>query len=173
MRGVRKALPILIVVLALLATQAGLGRGTAAWCKGSALTAHFAAVRGSEGAGNIVYKLTLRNHSSSSCSLRGLPVASLRGRTGKKLPTTVTAASQGALIGVLVTVAPGQTAFENARFSPDVPGVGEKTIGACEPKAYSLVVTPTGGGTTTAKIAPPTSVCEHGRLQFSAYARQS
>ena len=77
----------------------------------------------------------------------------------------------GALTAILVTLRPGQSTRATARFSPDVPGVGEQTVGRCEPVAYSFRVTGQGGGTTTVKILPPTSVCEHGRLLFSAYGR--
>jgi hypothetical protein len=28
-----------------------------------------------------------------------------------------------------------------------------------------------GGGSTTVKISPPTSVCEHGRMFFSGYTQ--
>jgi hypothetical protein len=72
---------------------------------------------------------------------------------------------------VLVTLNPGQSTRATARFSPDVPGPGEQTLGRCEPIAYSFRVTGQGGGTTSAKVLPPTSVCEHGRLLFSAYGR--
>jgi hypothetical protein len=72
---------------------------------------------------------------------------------------------------VLVRIAPGKAARATARFSPDVPGVGEQTIGACEPKAYTLRVVLEGGGTANARLAPATPVCEHGTMSFSAYTR--
>jgi hypothetical protein len=128
-------------------------------------------VPNSEGAGNISYALRLKNTSKASCSVTGLPQGQLLGRRGGKLPTHVRAAFPGALAAVLVTLRPGQSTRATARFSPDVPGVGEGTIGRCEPVAYSFRVTGQGGGTTTVKMLPPTSVCEHGRLLFSAYGR--
>jgi hypothetical protein len=44
--------------------------------------------------------------------------------------------------------------------------------GPCEPKAYWFRVTAPGGGTTTVKVLPPTPVCEHGTLSFSAYSKR-
>jgi hypothetical protein len=141
-------------------------------CTGAQLHGTFAAVPGSAGAGNISYKLTLKNISTSPCSITGLPVAQLLGKHGGKLPTHVQAASKGMLTAIFVRLQPGQSTKATARFSPDVPGTGEPVSGTnCEPVAYSLRVTAPGGGTTTAKILPPTSVCEHGRLMFSGYGR--
>jgi hypothetical protein len=128
-------------------------------------------VYGSAGAGNIVYKLTLKNTSSTPCTVSGLPQGELLGKTRTKLPTHVRAAHANQLTAVLVTFAPGDSASATARFSPDVPGTGEQTIGRCEPKAYWFRVRAPGGGTTTVKLAPPTSVCEHGTLSFSAYKK--
>ena len=165
-------LTVLLAAAALAAAGSAGARTSAAFCKGAQLTGTFAAVPGSAGAGNIVYKLTLRNRSQSTCSLTGLPSAQLLGKTGKRLPTRVRAAFPGALTAILVTLAPGQASHATARFSPDVPGPGEPVSkGACEPKAYALRVALQAGGTTTAKITPATPVCEHGTLSFSAYGR--
>jgi hypothetical protein len=129
----------------------------------------FAAIPGSAGAGNISYRLVLRNRSSADCDLTGLPSARLLGATGRPLPTNVKPAFPGALAAVLVRLAPGAKTKASARFSPDVPGVGETTSGRCEPVAHWLRVNGQGGGTVKVKVTPPTSVCEHGRLLFSAY----
>jgi hypothetical protein len=77
-------------------------------------------------------------------------------------------AHPGALTAVLVRLRLGATAKATARFSPDVPGPGEPVGKTCEPKAYRLRVTPNGGGTLTVPIQPPTPVCEHGGMSFSA-----
>jgi hypothetical protein len=156
----------------LLAADAAQGRtAKIVFCKGTQLAGSFKVVPGSAGAGNIVYRLTLTNTSASKCSLTGLPVVQLLGRTGKDLPTHVRAAFPNALTAILVTIAHGRSTHANARFSPDVPGVGEQHPGACEKTSYSMRITAKGGGTTTVKVAPPTPVCERGQLQFSAYGR--
>jgi hypothetical protein len=165
---VRRLAALAFVLVAATAAAAGAAR-TEALCRGSQLEGAFAVVPGSAGAGNISYRLVLRDSSTVPCRLSGLPSARLLGKTGKPLPTTVRAAFPGALTAVLVRLAPGQKAKATARFSPDVPGVGETTAGRCEPLAYRLRVNAQGGGTTTVRITPPTSVCEHGRLNFSAY----
>ncbi len=151
---------------------AAFGHRDADRCTGSQMKGGFAVVRGSAGAGNIVYKLTLKNVSTTMCTLTGLPQGQLLGRTGAKLPTHIHAANPGALAAILVRLVPGDTTYATARFSPDVPGPGEQTPGRCEPVAYKLRVNGQGGGTSTAAIAPPTSVCEHGALAFTAYSHK-
>ena len=166
----------MLVCIALLATlvACGAGRGASrtSFCTGGQLSGTFAVVPGSAGAGNIVYALVLRNRSSSTCRLTGLPVVRLLGRTARPLPTHVTPAFRGALTAVLVTLAPGQRAKATARFSPDVPGPGEPTAGKqCEPTAFWLRVVARVGGATTVRVKPPTPVCEHGGLQFFVYTK--
>jgi Protein of unknown function (DUF4232) len=160
-------LGVLLAALAAVST-AGAARDVAR-CRGAQLAGSFAAVPGSPGAGNITYKLKLRNTSSSACTLTGLPAGRLLGRHRGPLPTHVRAAFPGGLTAPLVTLAPGRSAHATARFSPDIPGPGEQTLGRCEPVAYWFRVAGQGGGTATVKLAPPTSVCEHGQLMFSAY----
>jgi hypothetical protein len=136
-------------------------------CTAAQLAGTFRVVPGSAGAGNIVYALRLRNTSSTRCFVTGIPGLSLLDRRGKSLPTHISPAHPGALMAVRVDLAPGKTATATARFSPDVPGKGEQAIGQCEPKAYTLRVTPNGGGTLRAPIQPPTPVCEHGGMTWS------
>lgn len=139
-------------------------------CRGAQLAGTFSVVRGSAAAGNISYRLVLRNVSTSECTVTGLPQGRLLGKTGKALPTHVRAAFPGALTAVLVHLAPGARTKATARFSPDVPGPGEPTSGMnCEPVAYWFRVALDGGGTTKVKLSPVTPVCEHGQLLFSAY----
>ncbi|HEY0416856.1 MAG TPA: DUF4232 domain-containing protein [Gaiellaceae bacterium] len=163
-------------LLALTAVAAAAVAATAsaapsfASCTGTQLAGTFSAVKGSAGAGNITYELTLRNVSKRLCVVTGLPQGRLLGKSGKALPTHVKAAFPGALAAVLVRLAPGAKTFATARFSPDVPGPGEPRAGTnCEPKAWFFRVTGQGGGTTKVKVVPATPVCEHGRLLFSAY----
>jgi hypothetical protein len=169
----KRLITLLAVVLAAVASSAAVARSNAS-CSGTQLKGSFSVVRGSAGAGNITYKLTLRNVSTRMCTVTGLPQGRLLGKTGKALPTHVRAAFPGGLTAILVRLAPGATTFATARFSPDVPGVGEPTAGTkCEPTAWSFRVTGQGGGTTLVKLTPPTPVCEHGQLRFSAYSVKS
>lgn len=160
----------LAVLAAFAACGASAGGQSPSSCAGSQLSARFAVVPGSAGAGNIVYALTLKNISTKTCTVTGLPQGRLLGLHGRKLPTRIHASFPAGLTAVLVRLAPGKSARATARFSPDVPGVGEGSPGrSCEPKAYTLRVSLAGGGTTNAKLAPATPVCEHGALAFSAY----
>ncbi len=166
------ALATLAAVLAAATAASTAGSASrAAWCTGAQLSGRFALIPGSPGAGNVSYRLTLQNVSTRACALTGLPRGRLLGKTGKPLPTSIVASFPGALTAVLVTLAPRASAHADARFSPDVPGPGEGHPGPCEPVAYRFRVTPNGGGTTTAAVRPPTSVCEHGSLHFTAYGR--
>jgi hypothetical protein len=164
-----RLLAVAVLLAALAAAASADATHAVARCRGAQLAGSLAVVPGSAGAGNITYALRLKNTSASSCAVTGLPQGRLLGHTRNPLPTTIRAAFPGALAAVLVTLAPGRSAHATARFSPDVPGPGEQTAGRCEPVAWWLRVTGQGGGSTTVKVAPPTSVCEHGRLLFSAY----
>jgi hypothetical protein len=137
-------------------------------CKGANLTSSFTVVRNSAGAGNIVYTLRLWNKADTTCFVTGIPGVTLLGKYGKVLPTHASPVFPGALSAIMVTLAPGKSAKATARFSPDVPGPGEQTLGRCEPIAYKLRVAPSGGGTLIAPIEPATSVCEHGTMKFMA-----
>jgi hypothetical protein len=159
-----------LVVLAAAVAAGACGAAGSNACTGAQLAGSFSVVPGSAGAGNITYALLLTNVSHSACTLTGLPQGRLLGKTGAPLPTHVRSAFPGALTAVLVHLAPGKKTRATARFSPDVPGVGEPTAGTrCEQTAYWFRVSGQGGGTTKVKLAPPTPVCEHGRLLFSAY----
>lgn len=155
---------------AALAASAAFGHRTVADCAGTQLTGRFAVVPGSAGAGSISYKLTLKNISARPCTVSGLPLGQLLGKPKNKLSTHVRAAHPGALTAVLVTLLPGESTNATARFSPDVPGIGEGNRGQCEPKAYWFRVHAPGGGTTTVKVLPATPVCEHGTMSLSAYS---
>jgi hypothetical protein len=161
---------VLVVVTAVAAVAAGTGRGaypTTVACKAKSLTGKFIVVPNSQGAGNVLYTLQLRNASKSTCFVTGIPGLRLVGKTGKLLPTHVAPAHPGAMTAVKVTLAPGTYAAATARFSPDVPGVGEGHPGPCEPVAYKLRISPSGGGTLVGAVTPPTSVCEHGGMTLT------
>jgi hypothetical protein len=136
-------------------------------CNGAQLAGTFALVPGSAGAGQIEYALTVKNTSHSPCSLHGIPQATLLGASGAALPTNVRAAGVGAARHVVLQ--PGASAVAQARFSPDVAGVGDSQSGTCQPPAHTLQVTPNGGGVMDAAITPATSVCEQGTLSFDAF----
>ena len=161
----------LLVVVAAVAASTASATSAIVFCRGSQLGGSFSVIRGSAGAGNVSYRLVLQNLSKTQCSVTGLPQGRLLGKTGKPLPTHVKAAFPGALTAILVRLTPGHNAYATARFSPDVPGVGEPAAGkSCEPTSWFFRVASRGGGTTKVKVAPPTPVCEHGQLQFSAYS---
>jgi hypothetical protein len=171
--AVAVAVAVAVLAVGLAASAAAFGAhaaGVPPACQGKDLTGAFTAVRGSEGAGNIIYTLRLRNTSHSVCFVTGLPRVLLLGKSGKALPTNVRPEFPGALTAILVRLRPGMTTSANAQFSPDVPGVGEGHPGACEATAYALRVTPNGGGTLVAPISNPTAVCSHGRMGFWAYS---
>jgi hypothetical protein len=150
------------------AGDGGSGGGSAAPCSSADVSASFAVEPGSAGAGNIVYKLTLTNTSSSPCFVSGLPVLQLLDANKKQLPTKPTAEFPGSQTATRAVLAPNGSASSEARFSPDVNGVGENG-NPCEPKASILQVT-VGSGTVDANIDPPTSVCSHGGLQLTTYS---
>jgi hypothetical protein len=153
-----------------VAVPVATGTGAASPCTGSQLTGSFNVVPGSAGAGNIVYRLRVKNTSATTCFVSGLPSATLLDQAGHKLPTHVIFDGMpGMLTAIMVQLAHGATATTTARFSPDVPGAGEPQMAQCEKTAYKLRVTPNGGGSTVVTVGPPTPVCEHGTLQFKAY----
>ena len=168
----RLALPALLLVAAAVTLGGSAqARESVTYCNSTQLTGKFTVVRGSAGAGNIVYALTLQNRSPQACTVTGLPRVTLMGLHGRWLPTHVIAAAPNQLTAALITLPHGTSARATARFSPDVPGKGEQKRGACEPKAYRLAVNDPGGGITAVPVRPPTPVCEHGQLQFKAYSR--
>ncbi|SRR6266404_4571343 len=131
-----------------------------ATCRGSDLTASFDQLVGSAGAGNISYVLKLTNTSAKACVLR-LVGLQLLDANGGEVSTHASPAT------TLTHLAPGASVKDEARFSPDVAGVGDNQTGACEPVANTLRVE-VGSGTVDAPIKPPTSVCEQGSMQFRA-----
>jgi hypothetical protein len=136
-------------------------------CSGSDLHGSFAVVRGSAGAGQISYKLTLTNASQSECFVSGIPDVQLLDASGSPLPTHAAAARPGEALAARIALSPGDSAYAQARFSPDVPGVGEQQNGGpCEPQAARLRVSPGGGGSLEVQVQPPTPVCEQGALSF-------
>src|SRR5262249_32076976 len=123
-------------------------------------------------AGNVVYALRIRYVSGPACFVSGVPGLRLLDRYHRPLPTHVMPIFRQGLTAVKVTVSRGHGAKTTARFSPDVPGVGEPVAGrACERTSYDVRVTPPPGtGTFVAPLKPATPVCEHGGLQVTAFS---
>jgi hypothetical protein len=160
-----RALPLLILAVALVPAQTSAG-STPAACTPGSLVAAFVIVNGSAGAGQITYKVRLRNMDSASCTVSGRPGIQLLDHHRHPLPTHVFADHPGTGTAALITLRHGEAANANARFSPDIPGPREPTHGACQPKAHFVRVTLSSPseGTLTGSVLPPTSVCSHGRI---------
>jgi hypothetical protein len=132
----------------------------AAACAG--LTGSFKGVPNSAGAGNIVFALRVHNGGTAPCTLPGPPRVKLVGAPTHVVPDP--RYKPKALV-----LQPGKTAVAMARFSPDVPGVGEPVSGtSCEPLAKEMIVRAVGRPFLV-KITPPTRVCEHGRMTFTPF----
>jgi hypothetical protein len=145
--------------------SAGAASGAASACAPASLAARMSVIAGSAGAGNIEYRLLLRNTGSAACTVSGHPALRLLGAGGAALPTHVHPIPPG-VTAALITLAPGRSASATLRFSPDVPGPGETSTGRCEPTARRVRVTlaSPGRGAVSGPITPPTPVCEHGGM---------
>jgi hypothetical protein len=132
------------------------------------MSGSFTVINGSAGAGQISYRLRVRNDSPVACFVTGLPNVQLLDQAGHDLPTNVSPAQPGKATAARIILQPADSAVAEARFSPDVPGGSEQTDGPCEPKAYTLRVS-VAGALLDVPITPPTPVCERGTLSFSLY----
>jgi hypothetical protein len=146
--------------------------GKTPWCAGTQLSVSFSVVPDSMGAGNVSYALRVKNVSSSTCTVSGLAGMRLLGLKGQKLPTHVVNADPG-VTAVVVTLKPGHSAWAAGRFSPDVPGPGERQSGPCELTSYHVSVTvPPRGDAVVGPFRPPNPVCEHGTISVSVLGTQ-
>lgn len=141
-------------------------------CTADDLTGVFKEVPGSAGAGQISYELVLTNAIHHDCIVTGLPSIQLLDASGNNLPTHEDAAHPGQATAALITLHPGDSASAQARFSPDVNGVGDAQSGACQPKAATVRVV-IGSATLDAPVQPPTSVCEQGSLHVDVFTASS
>jgi Protein of unknown function (DUF4232) len=149
-------------------------RPASAPCAAASLQGSFAAIPGSSGAGQTSYRLTLTNTGATSCWLQGIPQVQLLGTTGAANPTDASPAPPSPANPPKVSLAHGKSSTADARFSPDVPGTGDKNQpGQCEDTSTVLRVTAPGGGTLDAPIQPPTPVCERGSLRFTVFVAAS
>jgi hypothetical protein len=137
-------------------------------CTGDAMSGSFTVIPGSPGAGQISYRLGVKNDSPVACFVSGLPIVQLLNQAGHDLPTNAQPAQAGQATAAHIILQPGASAVADARFSPDVPGGSEQTDGPCEPKAYTLRVS-LAGAPLDVPVTPPTPVCERGTLSFSLY----
>ena len=135
-------------------TQAGL-----AACNGSDLSGTFDVQPGSAGAGQITYVLKLTNTSASACALKIISEQLLDAK-GADMPT------HGDVPVLPVRLGAQATLSFDARFSPDVNGVGDNTNGQCEPTSSTLRLA-VGVDTVDVPIKPPTPVCEQGSLTLT------
>ena len=159
------------VLCCVVLTGAGLASGSAAGskllppdpCQVGVLKLTFKLIPFSQGAGQVFYRLRITNTGSARCSL-GLPTIQLLGKSGARLP------SHSRPFGGAIALAPGKTVQASVKFSPDVAGSGEPQRGACEPFAYSVKVTFKGSpGSASARVRPPTPVCQHGAMGLGPY----
>jgi len=160
---------LLLVAIAAAALVLGAGSGGSAGvaaCKGTELHGAFTLAPGSAGAGNIVYKLRIRNQTAADCSFPTYPILRLQDRAHHPLPTHATFPRSHA---TSITIAPHHAAIAQARFSPDIPSGGEPASGPCEPIAAHLHVGLLhGAGSITVPVQPATRVCGHGSMSFHA-----
>jgi hypothetical protein len=125
------------------------------------LAARMTFIKGSQGAGNVSYKLTVSN-SGTACRLNNQPILRLVGKSGKNLPTKVIWSGKAGS----VLIKKGGRATANMRFSPDIPGPGDHQHGACQPKAYKIKLV--SAGVLLGPVSPPTSVCERGTMRVTS-----
>jgi hypothetical protein len=153
-----------VMVSALAVGPGAAGGASAVACK-TGLTGTFKVVPGSAGAGNIVYKLRVKNGSGSTCAFPRRPSLRLLDVHGHALPTHATFPISPV---APLQIAAGKSAVTTARFSPDIPSGGEPQSGPCEKAAHKLRVGLIGGASVTVPVLPATQVCGRGSMQFKA-----
>jgi len=125
--------------------------------------------------GDIDYAATLTNAASHSCTLYGYPGLLLLDAKYAPLPTDALRIPDPAKRLIILPAGGIATAF--GRFTPDVPGVGDNTtvppggVWVCQPTAVHIQIIPPDETThLVVKVTPPTSVCQSGLMQVSAFA---
>lgn len=167
----RLALPTVALATLALSGSLALGNPSGQPCTG--LTAKMTHIAGSDGAGHTAYRLTVRNGGKETCSFdrnhANLLLYKGSTRRSKLLPSHVVA--EGKIHAL--TIAPGHAAHARLFFSPDIPGKNEPSNRRCEPVAHSVGVVLSVNRSAAqlvnvhGPIVPPTSVCEHGRIEES------
>jgi hypothetical protein len=148
--------------LALMVTGGGVSQAAPPRCTAAELSATFAQIPGSQGAGQVGYSLTVTNRTAAPCALGGLPELRLLGEHHVQLPTHTNTYPKGPYA---VTINAGGWAQARATFTPDIAGRGEPGA-RCEPVAHAVRLTLAhGGGSLTAPM-DATRVCQHGFMSF-------
>ncbi len=131
-------------------------------CQGGALSA---SLSGSEGAaGTFELTFSLRDISTTSCTMDGFPGALLLGSSGAALPTNVVRAGSYSFTNFSsssVMLPAGGTAYFNLGYS-DVTVAGETS---CEMATAIQFIPP--GATTHVVVSTAMSVCNHGTVTVS------
>jgi len=138
---------------------------TLAECDTTDLTASFAVIPGSQGAGHEAARIVLTNSGTVACKTFGYIGLQLLSGTGQPLPTALTrSAPLNGGKAALVVVSPGASASTFVYFSGDIPGPGEPQSGPCEPTAVMSEITPPNDFKHLVVPGPATPVCEHGAM---------
>jgi hypothetical protein len=142
------------------ALAASSATGSVANCGSAHLSVKMTVIGGSSGAGHISYELTLKNSGPGSCRVDKHPGLKLLKANGGGLPTHVIKVGANGT----VLIKEGKSASAQLRFSPDIPGPGERRQGPCEPAAHKIKII--ASVPTVGPISPPTPVCGHGAMQM-------
>ena len=133
-------------------------------CVASLLKGSFLIIPGSSGAGHVEARVVLTNVSSRTCTTFGYVGMQLLGASDTPLPTHVVR-SPGP--EPHLTLGPGSAASALARFSPDIPGPGDATSGACQPVAQGTEITPPDDTHFLVASGLNSSVCSRGTIDLN------
>jgi hypothetical protein len=124
---------------------------------------------GSPGAGQRYATIVLTNTSGRTCTVHGYGGMALLGAPAQGVPTDLRRNASPA--PGTVTLAPGASARSLLHWT--VVPAGDENASVCEPTAVTTVVTPPNQ--TTSALRPWTFgvVCQHGRIDQSAYVAGS
>jgi len=157
--GVATATAVALLVILGVSGAASAEPPTAPPCVAGQLRAGYAVVPFSQGTGTVSYLLTVRNHSTDTCTLTPPLSMQLLDRRDRPLATRIIAPA----VEDQVVLAPGQWAQAQSRFSPDIAGPGENPR-ECEPPSHALALQ-IGGDRVVAPM-DPSPVCENGTISF-------
>ena len=157
-----------VVAAAAFAACGASAGGQPTSCTGAQLAGAFKVVPGSAGAGNIVYELTLKNTSTKTCTVTGLPQGQLLGKHDGALPTHIRAAFRPAHRDARHGSRRAGRPTRRRGSRPTCPGSASRRSARASRRRTRSGSSRAGGGTTNGEAQlPPTPVCEHGTLSFS------